>query len=172
MAVGRVSPRLAQLGSASAQSSRRSRPAPSAPSGRCQMGLDASRTPLVSLTSSRGGKPLRTRPCSVSSQIRPLSSAPASHRSPTQFRLTGRPRAVPQRYPAESPLLCLAPSRTATSPRTTARVCRCRGRIVTMPSELRLSAWGRRLIDKPGTRQGAHAPPRLLLASHRVALHH
>jgi hypothetical protein len=113
--------------------------------------------------------PLR-RP--VPSQTCPLSSAPAVLRSPAQFRSTGRPRAVPQRCPAESPLLRrLAPSRTETSPRTTARMCHCRTRIVVMPSKLHLSAWGRRLTDKPGTRQGAHAPPRLSLASCRVASH-
>jgi hypothetical protein len=105
-------------------------------------------------------------------QTRPLSSALASCQSPAQFRSTDCPRAVPQHRPAESPLLRrLAPLRTESSPRTTERMCRCHARIVTMPSELLLSTLDRRLTDEIGTRQGTHVPPRLLLASHRVASH-
>jgi hypothetical protein len=78
--------------------------------------------------------------CPVSSQTHPLSSALASRCSLGQFQSTGRPRAVPQRCPTKSPWLRRpAPSRTETSPCTTAHVCRCRARIVATPSELRLS---------------------------------
>jgi hypothetical protein len=51
--VGHFSPRPAQLGSASAQSGRRSRPVPSVSVGRCQVSPGASRTLPISLSTSR-----------------------------------------------------------------------------------------------------------------------
>jgi hypothetical protein len=126
--VGRFSPWPAQLSSASAQSSWRSRPAPLISTGRCQVGPGASWTPLVSLTFSRAGnryapdplpRTLRSNPSPfLCSSFAPLVGAILVDRSP----LT-----MPQRCPAESPLLRhLAPSRTEMSPRTTARVWRYR----------------------------------------------
>jgi hypothetical protein len=111
-----------------------------------------------------GRKLLRTRPATAPGTLpNPSpSSAPASRHSPVQSQSTGHPRAVPQRFPTESPpLRHLAPSRTEMSPCAAAHVCRCHTQIVAMPSEHHHKAWGRRLTDKPGTRQGAHAPPRL-----------
>jgi hypothetical protein len=133
-----------------------------------------SHEPRTSASLRRGRKPLRTRPDTVPITVpNPShSSPPASRCSPVQFWSIGHPRAVPQRCPAKSSLLrYLAPSRTEASPHAAAHVCRCRARIVTMPSENLRSARGRRLTDKPWTRQGAHAPPRLSLASCCVTSH-
>jgi hypothetical protein len=172
--VGRFSPRPAQLGSASAQSSRRSWPTQSVSAGRCQVGPNISRTPPVSLTSSRVGNRYAPDPLP-----RPLRSNTSSFLCSGFALLIGtipvdrEPSSHALALPHSGPLLRrLAPSHTETSPRTTTHMCHCRAGIVTAPSELCLSTWGRKLADKPGTRQGTHAPPRLPLASRRVALHH
>jgi hypothetical protein len=98
--VGHFSPRPAQLGSASPQSSRQSRLRPSVSAGRCQVGLDTSRTPPVSLTSSWAGncyapdllpRPLRSNPSpssaatpSITTSQIPAGGPATRHHPPSQ----------------------------------------------------------------------------------------
>jgi hypothetical protein len=132
------SPWTAQHGSASAQSSRQSRPAPSVSMGRCQVGPGASPTPPVSLSSSWAENRYAPDPLSrpLPSQTHPLPLL-ARVATPTKLPPTSRPPVTTSRlkgvrvcaYPPEPSrwLRCAVMSHRHCCCSAAARHCSSRG---------------------------------------------